>query len=84
MLKQAIEAEVQEFLQEHDDRRDAGGNRLVVRNGYQPARKIVTGAGAWRSSSRESVTIRRQRESEFTSRHRSCRPISDGASPSRS
>ena len=26
--------------------RDECGNRLVVRNGYQPARKIVTGAGA--------------------------------------
>src|SRR5438270_448498 len=46
MLQQAIEAEVQGFLQEHDGRRDEGGKRLVVRNGYQPARKIVTGAGA--------------------------------------
>ena len=46
MLKQAIEAEVQGFLQEHDGRRDASGNRLVVRNGHQSARKIVTGAGA--------------------------------------
>jgi putative transposase len=46
MLKRAIEAEVQGFLQEHDGRRDASGNRLVVRNGHQPARKIVTGAGA--------------------------------------
>jgi len=46
MLQQAIEAEVQGFLQEHEGRRDEGGKRLVVRNGYQPARKIVTGAGA--------------------------------------
>ena len=46
ILQQAIEAEVQEFLQQHQDRRDAQGNRLVVRNGHQPARKIVTGAGA--------------------------------------
>ena len=36
---------MQEFLQEHQDRRDAQGNRLVVRNGHQAARKIVTGAG---------------------------------------
>jgi putative transposase len=46
MLQQAIEAEVQGFLQEQDGRRDEEGKRLVVRNGYQPARKIVTGAGA--------------------------------------
>jgi putative transposase len=46
ILQQAIETEVQEFLQQHQDRRDADGNRLVVRNGHQPARKIVTGAGA--------------------------------------
>jgi len=46
ILQQAIEAEVQEFLQEHQDRCDADGKRLVVRNGHQPARKIVTGAGA--------------------------------------
>jgi putative transposase len=46
ILQQAIEAEVQEFLQQHQDRLDADGNRLVVGNGHQPARKIVTGAGA--------------------------------------
>jgi transposase-like protein len=46
MLQQAIEAEVREFLDEHQDRRDQEGNRLVVRNGYKPSRKIVTGAGA--------------------------------------
>jgi transposase-like protein len=46
MLQQAIEAEVQEFLEQHQQRRDQDGKRLVVRNGYQPSRKIVTGAGA--------------------------------------
>ena len=45
MLQTAIEAEVQEFVAVHGDRRDAGGNRLVVRNGYQPARELLTGAG---------------------------------------
>ena len=45
MLQAAIEAEVDEFLFAHDDRRDENGNRLVVRNGRQPARKILTGAG---------------------------------------
>src|SRR6516225_2801943 len=46
ILQQAIEAEVQEFLQQHHERRDADGRRLVVRNGHQAARRIVTGAGA--------------------------------------
>jgi putative transposase len=46
ILQQAIEAEVQAFLQQHQDRRAADGRRLVVRNGHQAARKIVTGAGA--------------------------------------
>lgn len=46
MLQQAIEAEVQEFLEQHRERQDEHGNRRVVRNGYKPSRKIVTGAGA--------------------------------------
>ena len=46
MLQQTIEAEVQEFLQQHQERRGADGKRLVVRNGHQAARTIVTGAGA--------------------------------------
>ena len=45
MLQSAIEAEVEEFIAVHGDRRDADGNRLVVRNGYQPARELLTGAG---------------------------------------
>ncbi|MFO0788777.1 MAG: IS256 family transposase [Pirellulales bacterium] len=45
MLQTAIEAEVDEFLSVHAERRDARGKRLVVRNGYQPAREILTGAG---------------------------------------
>jgi putative transposase len=45
MLQKAVEAEVAVFLQDHQERRDEHGNRLVVGNGYKPARKIVTGAG---------------------------------------
>jgi putative transposase len=46
ILQQAIEAEVQDFLKQHQERRDADGKRLVVRNGHQAVRTIVTGAGA--------------------------------------
>ncbi len=45
MLQSAIEAEVNEFLTRHADRRDAKGRRRVVRNGYLPPREILTGAG---------------------------------------
>jgi putative transposase len=45
MLQTAIEAEVEEFVTLHRDRRDAIGRRQVVRNGYQPARELLTGAG---------------------------------------
>ena len=45
MLQSAIEMEVDDFLAQHAQRRDARGNRLVVRNGYQRPREILTGAG---------------------------------------
>jgi len=45
MLQSAIEKEVEEFLAQHVGRRDLQGKRLVVRNGYQPARELLTGAG---------------------------------------
>jgi putative transposase len=46
MLQSAIEAEVHDFLEQHQGRRDERGNRLVVGNGYKPPRRVVTGAGA--------------------------------------
>jgi len=46
IIQKAIEVEVQEFVQQYDQRRDEQGKRLVVRNGYKPTRKIVTGVGA--------------------------------------
>jgi putative transposase len=46
MLQAAVDAEVDAFLQEHQQRRDEQGRRLVVRNGRLPSRQIVTGAGA--------------------------------------
>jgi transposase-like protein len=45
MLQAAIEAEVEDFLAAHAEKRDARGNRPVVRNGRLPARSILTGAG---------------------------------------
>lgn len=45
MLASAIENEVADYLEGHADQRDENGRRLVVRNGYLPAREIQTGIG---------------------------------------
>lgn len=45
MLQEAIHAEVDAFVDQHRDRRDESGRRLVVKNGSLPAREILTGAG---------------------------------------
>lgn len=45
MLQAALEGEVDAFLASYEDRRDEQGRRLVVRNGYAPAREILSGAG---------------------------------------
>jgi putative transposase len=45
LLAQAIEAEVQSYIEQHADQTDEQGHRLVVRNGYLPERQIQTGIG---------------------------------------
>ena len=45
LLAQAIEAEVQDWIDSHARLVDEGGRRLVVRNGYSPEREIVTSLG---------------------------------------
>lgn len=44
MIKQAVQAELDTFLNTHEDT-DSAGRRAVVRNGYQPEREILTGLG---------------------------------------
>jgi len=53
MLAQAIEAEVSDWIDRHQDCRDAAGRRQVVRNGHLPERTITTGVG--------SVTVQQPR-----------------------
>lgn len=48
MLQSAIELEVADYIDEHQTQLDEAGLRLVVRNGHQRERKILTGAGAVR------------------------------------
>lgn len=45
LLAQAIEAEVAEWIDEHQHLKDERGRRQVVRNGYLPERKLVTPVG---------------------------------------
>jgi putative transposase len=45
LLQAAIENEILEYIQFHQDRRDEDGQRLVVRNGHLPEREIVSGVG---------------------------------------
>lgn len=45
IIRQAVQAELQAFLDAHAAERDAAGRRAVVRNGYQPARQVLTGVG---------------------------------------
>ncbi len=45
MLVTTIEAEVNDYIQEHAELRDETGRRMVVRNGYMPGREIQTPIG---------------------------------------
>jgi putative transposase len=46
LLAQAIDAEVADWIDKHQQCRDDHGHRQVVRNGHLPARTITTGLGA--------------------------------------
>lgn len=45
LLQEALEAEIREHLERYRDVRDDRGRRLVVRNGNQPEREILSGIG---------------------------------------
>lgn len=45
LLAQAVEAEVQEWIEDRQSIRNDAGHRQVVRNGYMPERTVTTGIG---------------------------------------
>jgi transposase-like protein len=45
LLAEAVQAEVESFLRDYEELRDAQGRQRVVRNGYLPEREIQTGLG---------------------------------------
>ncbi len=61
LLQGAIESEVSEYLERFRCQRDAGGRRLVVRNGSLPSRELVTGVGPLRI---RQPRVRDRREGE--------------------
>jgi len=46
LLAEALEVEIEEFVERYRELRDDGGRRRVVRNGYLPAREVQTGIGS--------------------------------------
>ena len=45
MLQLALENEVKEFIAKYSNIADENGKKVVTKNGYMPAREIVTGMG---------------------------------------
>ncbi len=45
LLYEAVDAELAAYLSQYQDDRDAGGRWRIVRNGYLPARTVMTGLG---------------------------------------
>ncbi len=46
LITHAVEAELEELLSQHSDRRTEDGYAVVVRNGHLPARQLQTGLGS--------------------------------------
>lgn len=62
MLQQAIEQEVADYIEGHENFVDDKGHRLVVRNGRMPSRDLITGVGP--------VTIQRPRVNDRRPGHK--------------
>ena len=45
LIAEAVQAELEETLQQYADEKTGDGRQRVVRNGYQPEREILTGVG---------------------------------------
>jgi transposase-like protein len=69
MLQQALENEIEEYLGKHACLTDENGRRLVVKNGYHPARDIVTGLGpiTVKAPRADNRKLDPERKSPFTS-----------------
>jgi len=66
MLQEALENEVAEYLARMSSERTPDGRQAIVRNGFLPARELVTGAGPVRI--RQGRVRDQRRKLKFTSR----------------
>jgi len=62
LLREAIQSEVDDYIQAHAVLRDDEGHRLVVRNGYLPERQVQTPAG--------DVSLRQPRVNDRRDEHK--------------
>ncbi len=69
IIRQAVEAELRNFPEEHEAARDARGRRGPVRNGWLPSREVLTGIGPVR------VRVPRTRDRAGASARSCCRRI---------
>ena len=76
MLQVALQLEIEQCIEQHADRRDEHGKRLVVRNGSLPGRELQTGLGP--------ISVRQPRARRAgSSPVRSSRPTCGGSPPSK-
>ena len=66
LLHEAVAAELAEYLSQYQAEREADGRRCMVRNGYLPARTLLTGLGEVRIQV-PKTRDRRGRGRHFTS-----------------
>ena len=45
LIHEAVEAELEAFLEQHRERHDKAGRQAIVRNGYLPEREVLSGVG---------------------------------------
>jgi hypothetical protein len=57
MLAEALEAEVEAYIEAARDQRDQNGHALVVRNGRAREREVLLEPGLWRFGLRESMIV---------------------------
>jgi transposase-like protein len=46
LISEALEIEIEEFMEQYRDLRDSEGRQRIVRNGYLPQREVQTGIGS--------------------------------------
>jgi putative transposase len=75
LLAQALEVEIELFINQYAELKDASGKQQIVRNGYRPEREIQSGIGPVPVKALVLVIGIRTRRKGFISHPRYCRRI---------